>query len=247
MAYKISYNDFAYVYDLLTDDVEYQKRTDYLEKLIQKHLKRKPDLLCDLGCGTGTVCSILNSKGYDCIGIDNSENMLNVATSKNQDNKILFLNQDITDFELYGTVDVFISMLDTLNYIDDPEALTHMFKLVNNYLNPGGIFIFDVNTEYKFKNILGNNTLVYELENVFYTWENYYEDDILEFYLNFFVKNDSGDYHRFTEQHIQRYYSIEFLTEASRKANLSVEAVYGDLGENSPQQQEERVFMVLKK
>ena len=140
------YGDFAYVYDALTDDVEYQKRADYVEKLIEKHLGRKDNLICDLGCGTGTVCTLLQKRGHDCIGIDNSDAMLNVAAEKNTDNSILYLNQDICQFELYGTVDVFLSMLDTVNYITDTADIEELFRLVNNYLNPGGIFIFDDNT-----------------------------------------------------------------------------------------------------
>lgn len=247
MCQQNSYCDFAYIYDKLTDDVEYQKRADYIESLIKKHLERKPGLLCDLGCGTGTVCSILNSRGYDCIGIDNSDSMLSVAASKNHDGRILFLNQDIAEFELYGTVDVFISMLDTVNYICNPEGLKHMFSLVNNYLDPGGIFIFDANTEYKFTEVLGNNTMAYELDDVFYVWENFYEDGILEFYLNFFVEDDSGLYRRFTEQHMQRYYSTEELTSFAESAGLTVEGIYADLGTESPKDGEERAFFVLKK
>ncbi len=242
-----SYGDFAYIYDMLTDDVQYKQRADYIHQLATTHLGKSPELLCDLGCGTGTICSLLQDKGYDCIGIDNSENMLNVASAKNTDGNILFLNQDICSFELYGTVDVFISMLDTLNYITNPEDLLRLFMLVNNYLNPGGIFIFDVNTRHKFENILGNNTFVFEKDNVFYTWDNYYEGELLEFHLDFFVGDDSGKYTRFSEEHCQRYYSHDYISYCAEKSSLCIEAVYGDLGFTKPADDEERIFYILKK
>lgn len=248
MCEETSYGRFAEVYDLLTDDVEYEQRTDYIEKLIYKHFGKNPELVCDLGCGTGTVCSILNSRGYDCIGIDSSESMLNVAVSKNNDGRILYLNQSICDFELYGTVDVFLCMLDTINYITDSDALDKLFALVNNYLNPGGIFIFDINTEHKFINILANNTFAYEKDNVFYTWENYYEDGFLDFYLNFFVGNEkNGTYYRITEHHEQRFYETAFLQELASKNSLDTVGIYGDLSDNSPEKEDERIFVVLKK
>lgn len=244
---ELSYGGFANVYDLLTEDVEYEKRIEYILKLIHMHLGKAPDFICDLGCGTGTVCSGLAEKGYECIGIDSSENMLSVARQKDTDNKILYLLQDITSFELYGTVDVFLSMLDTLNYITDADSIAELFALIKNYLNPGGIFIFDVNTRHKFENILGNNTYVYEKGDVFYTWENYYEEDVLEFFLNFFVKNKDGNYVRFSEEHVQRYYPLSFLTECAEKYDLKVVGVYSDLTTNDPNADDERIFIVLKK
>ena len=243
-----SYGDLAYVYDLLTDDVEYGQRTKYVEKIISKHLERRPEIICDLGCGTGTVCTMFSDMGYDCIGIDSSEDMLSVAYEKNTDGKVLYLNQDIADFELYGTVDVFLSMLDTINYITDEKALLQVFKLVDNYLNPGGLFIFDVNTLHKFENILGTNTFAYEKDDVFYTWENYYEDEILEFFLNFFVLQDDGkSYKRFSENHVQKYYSCEFLKKAGESAGLELVGMYSDLSFEPPQNADDRIFFVFRK
>jgi SAM-dependent methyltransferase len=242
-----SYGDFAYIYDTLTDDVEYEKRAEYIINLINTHLGRKPELLCDLGCGTGTILTILNAKGYDCIGIDSSDTMLSVASEKNTDGQVLYLNQDICSFELYGTVDVFLSMLDTVNYITDKDDLDNMFKLIANYLNPDGIFIFDINSKYKFEHVLGNNTYVYEKDNVFYTWENYYEDGFLDFDINFFVKDDVNNYQRITEQHSQRFYDLDFLKELADKHGLKTVAVYGDLRNNAPTDEEERIFVVMRK
>ncbi len=248
MCDEISYGEFAYIYDLLTDDVEYTRRADYIDGLISKHFIGSDEkLLCDLGCGTGTICTILNERGYDCIGIDNSENMLNVALSKNNSENILYLNQDITEFELYGTVDIFVSLLDTLNYITDSQKLKKVFKLVYNYLNYDGIFIFDINTPYKFEHILADNTFIYEHDNIFYTWENFYEDKMLDFYLNFFIKGEDNKYRRFAEHHSQFCYSEETIINFALEAGLCVEAVYGEFSFSSPSDTEERLFFVLKK
>ena len=242
-----SYNNLAYVYDLLTDDVEYEKRANYIDELITKHFDGKAELLCDLGCGTGSMCVLLDKKGYDCIGIDNSDAMLSIAFQKAENTNILFLNQSICEFELFGTVDVFLSTLDTVNYITEPQDVYDMFSLVNNYLNPDGLFIFDVNTLHKFENVLGNNTFVFEKDNVFYTWENYYEEEILDFYLNFFLKDSSGKYSRFSEQHCQKYHSYEFLCDCARKSSLVLEGLYADMTMRKPDNDEERIFYVFKK
>lgn len=244
---NVSYGDFAYVYDRLTDDVEYTKRAEYTDKLIKKHFDGKAELLCDLGCGTGSICVLMSERGYDCIGIDISETMLGIAGEKSLGKDILYLNQDMCDFELYGTVDVITCMLDSVNYVDDTDDLNRMFYLVNNYLNPGGVFIFDVNSEYKFTQILGNNTYTYETDDIFYTWDNFYEDGILDFELNFFVNDGAGRYRRITEQHRQRYYSIDYLKQIAKKSGLDVVGVYDDLKFSEPTDTSERYFIVCKK
>lgn len=242
-----SYGEFAFIYDRLTDDVEYEKRSEYVYELINRHFGKKAELLCDLGCGTGTMCNLLSGKGFDVIGIDSSESMLAVAAEKSVGKNILYLNQDMCGFELYGTVDVFISMLDSVNYIPETDSLNRLFALVNNYLNPGGIFIFDVNSRFKFENILGNNTYAYESDGIFYTWENFYEDEILDIYLNFFTENKDGSYSRMTEHHMQRYYSVDTLKKLSSDNGLTVEGIYNDLSFSYPDEESERIFVVVKK
>ena len=164
-----SYSDFAYLYDTLTKDVEYEKRADYIEQLISRHTDIKAELIADIGCGTGTMCNILSERGYDMIGIDGSDSMLNVAKEKSSDS-ILYLNQQMTEFELYGTVDVILSMLDCVNYLTEDGEVERFFSLAHNYLNHGGLFIFDINSEYKFEKVFANNIYNYEDDNVFYSW-----------------------------------------------------------------------------
>lgn len=241
-----SYSDFAYLYDTLTKDVEYEKRADYIEKLISMHTDIKAELIADIGCGTGTICNILADRGYDMIGIDGSDSMLNVAKEKSSEG-ILYLNQQMTDFELYGTVDVILSMLDCVNYLTEDGDVERFFSLAHNYLNPDGLLIFDINSICKFENILANNIFNYEDEKVFYSWENDFDGEICEFYLNFFVEGDDGRYQRITEQHFERAYSVEFLSETLKDAGFELAGIYGDMSLETPSDDEQRIFFVAKK
>ena len=244
---NISYNGFAYIYDKLTDDVEYEKRAEYIEDIIKKHTNIKPGLMCDLACGTGTMCRILSKKGYDMIGIDSSPDMLNVANQKSEGLNILYLNQDITNFELYGTVDVIICMLDSVNYLTGDGDVYKLMSLVKNYLNPNGLFIFDVNSPYKFKKILNNNIFTYEQNGIYYTWENCFDGEYCDFYLEFFVQNDNGSYERISETHTERMYTKRFLKNTVKKAGLKLEACYKDLTFKAPSYATERLVFVAKK
>ncbi len=221
-----SYTDFAYIYDKLIDQ-DYEKWADYIEEIFKKH-GVKPNLVLDLGCGTGSITNILAKRGYDMIGVDLSPDMLNVARDKAMEENldVLYLCQDIREFELYGTVDAIICTLDVLNYITKPEDLRLVFALVKNYLNPDGIFIFDINTEYKLKNVLGNNTFVNDENGIFYTWENEYNEKISNQYLTFFAEIEDGLYERFDETHIQRAYAIEEIKEFLNVNKLSFEGEY---------------------
>lgn len=243
-----SYSSFAYIYDSLTTDVEYEKRADYLEEIFKKHLGRKPELVCELGCGTGTMCNILADRGYDMIGIDMSESMLDVAINKSEGKNILYLNQDMREFELYGTVDVIICLLDSFNYITDIKDLEHIFALCKNYLNPDGLLIFDVNTKYKFENVLADNTFTYDTDEVFYVWENSFDEEnrLCEFFLTFFVEND-GVYERIDEYHVERCYEDSELTYALEKAGFKGIERYSDLSFEMPKNDDERVFYLAKK
>ena len=221
-----SYTDFAYIYDKLIDQ-DYEKWADYIEEIFKTNDK-KPSLVLDLGCGTGNITNILAKRGYDMIGIDISPDMLNVARDKAADGgqDVLYLCQDIREFELYGTVDAIICTLDVLNYITEPEDLKHVFSLVKNYLNPDGIFIFDINTEYKLKNVLGNNTFIYEENGIFYTWENEYDKNISTQYLTFFAENEDGLYERFDETHVHRAYKTDEIKKMLLENGLSFEVDY---------------------
>lgn len=241
-----SYTDFAYIYDNLIDQ-DYEKWADYIEEIFAKY-KKSPKLVLDLGCGTGNITNILAKRGYDMIGVDISLDMLNVARDKAADEglDVLYLCQDIREFELYGTVDAIICTLDVINYITDPEDLSKVFALVKNYLNPDGIFIFDINTEYKLKNILGNNTFVNDENGIFYTWENEYSENISNQFLTFFAETDDGLYQRFEENHIQRAYTINEIREKLKENKLTFEVEYSLFSLETPDKNCEKTVIVSK-
>lgn len=194
-----AYTGFAEVYNIFMDNVPYEDWADYVVGLLKEYGILE-GLILDLGCGTGNITRPLSARGYDMIGIDYSEEMLGIAreyeykcegNSKEQDKKqILYLMQDMRSFELYGTVSGIVSICDSMNYITSEKELLSVFQLVNNYLDPGGIFIFDMNTEYKYKHLLGDNTIAENRENCSFIWENHYDEEtaINEYDLTIFVK-----------------------------------------------------------
>ncbi len=243
-----SYQDFAPLYDALTFDVDYDGMASFIQALLHKNGVTE-GLVLDLACGTGTLTLALSSLGYEMLGADLSEDMLSVARQKPGAEKILFLNQPMDDFELYGTVDAIVCVLDSLNYLTDPEAMKKTFRLCANYLNPGGVLIFDVNSEFKFLSILGQETYTYETEDIFYCWENDFDPKagLCDLYLTFFCKEDTGLYRRIDEVHTQRMYTDEELMTALSDAGLTLVAKYDGYTGNAPQPESQRIVYEVKK
>lgn len=244
------YENFAEVYDTFMENIPYNQWLTYIEKIWQK-FNLKPKLIADLGCGTGNLTIPLAKKGYELIGIDASYQMLAKAREKSikENVNILYLEQDMRDFELYGTVDCIISMCDSINYILEEDELLQVFKWVNNYLEPKGLFIFDINTIYKFQNILADNSFSQTNEKSAYTLENYFDNEemINEFYTNFFIEDTKTSlYHRFEEIHYEKAYSIEKIKELIEKSGLKLLAVYDELTFNEPKKDSQRVFFVAR-
>ncbi len=240
------YNRFAYLYDNLINDVNYEEWLSYYYKIFQRY-GLKPGLGLDLGCGTGNLTKLFSDKGIDMTGVDLSEDMLMVAREKSEGRDILYLNQDMREFELYGTVDFIVSSLDCINYITDKRELLKVMKLVNNYLNPGGLFVFDINTQYKLENIIGNNTFILENEKTFCSWQNEYDKKrkTVDFYLTFFTEEE-GVYHRFDEVHSERAYSIDEIKSVIEAAGMRLLSVYDGLTFKKPTSKSERVFFVAQ-
>lgn len=169
-----AYEGFAEVYDLFMDNIPYKDWCEYVAGLL-KDYGINDGLVLDLGCGTGSLTELLSERGYDMIGVDSSEDMLQIAMDKRAEsgNDILYLMQDMREFELYGTVRAVISICDCMNYILEQEELTQVFKLVNNYLDPGGIFVFDLNTVYKYEALMGDSTIAEDREECSFIWDNF--------------------------------------------------------------------------
>lgn len=236
------YGDFANIYDLVMRDTPYDEWVKYYKEVFKK-FNLEPELILDAGCGTGNITLRMAAEGYDMIGLDNSVAMLSRAREKNDE--ILYLNMDMTDFELYGTVDAVISALDCVNYIT--EDIDKLFSLVYNYLNPGGLFIFDINSEYKLRTLFGGEPIICDEDDIFYTWENEIENDFCHFGITFFIKGKDGNYERVDEWQTQRIYSQKELESAIKKAGLSVLGVYDNLSFMPPKADSERLFFVVGK
>ncbi len=245
-----AYEEFASVYDIFMDNMDYDMWVEYLHDIWEKY-NINPKLIAELGCGTGNITGRLAKEGYDMIGIDISEEMLSVARQKAVDEgykNILYLLQDMTEFELYGTVDVILCLCDGINYVTKYDEIVKVFKLVNNYLEPGGIFIFDINTEYKFKNMLGENTFADSEENAAYIWQNYYDKNerINEYYVNFFIRQENGLYERTEECHYEKAYTIEEIKEALKEAGLVFQSCYDAFTFNTPDEKSERIYFIAR-
>ncbi len=243
-----TYTGFAEVYDLFMDNVPYEEWCSYLKGLLVEN-GVQDGLVLDLGCGTGNVTEILSKNGYDMIGIDNSEEMLSIAMKKNIDEKVLYLLQDMREFELYGTIKAAVSICDSMNYILEEEDLKQVFRLVNNYLDRNGVFIFDLNTEYKYKTILGEKTIAENREESSFIWENYYYEDeqVNEYQLTIFVKEKEQDmYQKFQETHYQRAYSVKTIKRLIEEAGMEFVTAYDAFTKEPPREDSERIYIVAR-
>lgn len=243
------YNEFAYSYDALMTDVDYEKRTDYICSLF-KAFDRMPTLMLDLACGTGEFANRFASKGISVIGVDVSFDMLSIAREKSteQGNDILYLCQDAAELDLYGTVDGAVCCLDSLNHITDYDAFCKAIARVSLFLEKDRLFIFDLNTPYKHREVLGNNTFVIDTDDVYCVWQNEYNDtnNTVEINLDFFT-SDGASYLRTSESICERAYTDSEIEEALAKAGLKIEAAYEDLTENAPTDTTERIIYITRK
>ena len=262
-----AYGDFASVYDTFMDETPYEDWCQFVEEVITEYGISKPgekdaevlsserNLVLDLGCGTGTLTEMLSAKGYDMVGIDLSQEMLAIAMEKKAkaESGTLYLCQDMREFELYSTVGTVISVCDSVNYLLEEEDILQTFKLVNNYLYPGGIFLFDFNTVYKYEQVIGDTTIAENREDCSFIWENFYdpEEQLNEYDLTIFVKDGDEDeenpnFKRFQETHVQRGYTLEQMTRLIKEAGLKVEFTmdadtHGDVTEES-----ERIYILAR-
>lgn len=244
-----SYTGFAEVYDTFMDNVPYKEWAQYIRSILVRE-GIDSGLVLDLGCGTGSMTEELASYGYDMIGVDNSEEMLEIAMDKKEESKydILYLLQDMRQFELYGTVRAIVSVCDCINYITEEKELEQVFRLANNYLDPGGIFLFDFNTEYKYREVLGDQTIAEDREECSFIWENYYEEKerLNEYALTLFIKETEQLYRKYQEIHLQRAYTLEYVKKQIEKSGMKFVAAYDAYTEKAPTQKSERICVIAK-
>ena len=245
-----AYSGFAKVYDLFMDNIPYGEWTEYVKELFAEEGITE-GILLDLGCGTGSVTEGLARAGFDMIGIDNSEEMLEIAMEKREESglDILYLLQDMREFELYGTVKGVVSICDSMNYILEDEDLMEVFRLVHNYLDDEGIFIFDMNTMYKYEELLADNTFAEDREESSFIWGNYYdeEDEINQYDLALFVKDEDGRYTKYEETHLQRAYRQETIEEMIKESGLELLHVYDAFSKKEPAEDSERIYFVCRR
>ena len=243
-----AYSSFAEVYDMFMDNVPYEEWSVYMHEILKEY-GIEDGLVLDLGCGTGKMTRLLRDQGYDMIGIDLSEEMLGIARDQDAEG-ILYLQQDMREFELYGTVRAVISACDCMNYILEEEELLEVFQLVNNYLDPGGIFLFDMNTRYKYEEVIADQTICEHRENASFVWDNIFDEDtgINEYGLTLFIEHpeDKGLFYRFQEYHYQKAYDIDTIVDLLGQAGMEVLAVYGEGTFADPEEDCERVYFLAR-
>ena len=244
-----AYTSFAQVYDTFMDNIPYEEWGEYLTGLLEEY-GVKNGLVLELGCGTGSMTEILAAKGYDMIGADNSGEMLEIAMEKRDESghDILYLLQDMREFELYGTVSAVVSVCDSVNYITEEEELEKVFRLVNNYLDPKGIFIFDFNTKYKYQKVLGDRTIAEKRDECSFIWDNYYYEDeeMNEYELTLFIQEKGNLYRKFEEVHLQRAYTLEQMIRLVKKSGLEFVTAYDAFTREQPTDTSERIYMVAR-
>ena len=272
-----SYTDFAIVYDELMDNVPYEEWSQKIAEAIDRYgiskraardgseadgpradeelsesekLESERNLVVDLGCGTGTLTEMLYDMGFDMIGIDCSEDMLQVAMEKREESgsDILYLNQDMRELELFSTVGTVVSVCDSLNYILEETELSKVFDLVHNYLYPGGLFIFDFNTDYKYREVIGNRTIAENRDDCSFIWENEYDEKsgVNEYDLTFFVMDEDGRFDRFEETHYQKGYTPEAIKKMLTGSGFEIIEMTDSESEADISENSQRINVVAK-
>ena len=245
----MSYDDFSRFYDLLTDNVEYEKRADYFCRLLSM-CGITEGILLDLGCGTGSMSLAMADRGFDVIGVDCSVGMLNAAQQKmfESGKQMLLLNQSMEELDLYGTVDCAICVLDGINHLTKKDDLDKTLKLVHNYLMPDGLFIFDVNGRYKFENIYADRSYVLEEDGDVCIWQNDYnpKTKICNFYITLFAEREDGSYDRYDEEQRERMYTLSDLRRTLEKTGFEFIGAYSDFEFSSADDKSERIYIAAR-
>ncbi len=247
------YDLIAPIYDLANQELDYSAWADFLETVFTRHFGNgRPELVLDLGCGTGKMTLELARRGYDMTGVDLSVEMLDIAREAAEraelSDRILWLNQDMRSFELYGTVDIAVSCLDSINHLTSKSDLDKCFSLVHNYLNPDGLFVFDINGRGKFRNTYGNTSYVIEEPGRFCVWQNCYNEKsrLCDFYITLFEEDEDGSYLRHDALERERMYTIRSIRSSLGTAGFEFVGAYSDYGFTPANDECDRIYIVAR-
>ena len=246
------YDLIAPLYDRENAEVDYGAWADFFEEIFARRMPSRPELVLDLGCGTGSMTLELARRGYDMTGVDYSPEMLQVARERASHmdlaHECLWLCQDMCELDLYGTVDACVSCLDTVNHLTSTKDLARTFSLVHNFLIPDGLFIFDINTKHKFESRYANEVYTYDSDDGYLVWENDYRprSGLCDFYITLFKADADGRYTRYDEVQTERAYSIKTITKALAENGFTDIAVYRDFAFHTGDEGDERVFFVAR-
>lgn len=246
-----SYGDFAYYYDSLTGNVNYEERCAYIRGLLAENGVGE-GILLDLACGTGTVALAMSDMGFDVIGVDASEDMLNIAQEKKMEtgSDVIFLCQKMEELDLFGTINAAVSTLDSINHVTDEETVKEIFRRVSLFMEDKGVFIFDVNTPYKHKEVLGDNTFVYDMDDVYCVWQNSTDENLLtRVMLDIFEKDEEDEetYYRYCEEFAEKGYALEDIKQWLELYKFEVIGIYEELTKNPVGKDTQRAVFVAKK
>ncbi len=241
-----AYGGFAQVYDMFMDNVDYHQWCSYAITLLHQY-GMQDGTLVEIGCGTGTGTMLFTKAGYDMIGIDISQEMLEIAESKKETEDIVYVLQDATELELPFPVPAMVSIGDSMNYITDYGDFMQVLKKVRQFLEPDGIFVFDLKTRKYFSDI-GETTIAEDREECSFIWENYFDEEtnINEYYLSVFVRGEDGRYDKYEEEHFQRGYTLDEVKKAVETAGLKMERIYEAFSEREGSEENDRVYVVVR-
>ena len=249
------YGDFAFYYDLLTENVDYEKRSEYIRNLLVASGVDK-GILLDLACGTGSLTLLLAQMGYDMIGVDASEEMLSVAQEKKMEsgmgNEAIFLCQKMQELDLFGTINGAVCTLDSINHVTDENDVKEIFRRVSLFMEDGGIFIFDVNTPYKHRQILGDNTFVYDMDDVYCVWQNNTDENLLTTVsLDIFekVEDEEGEevFVRYSEEFSEKGYELSDVEKWVSEYKFELVGCYEEMTTQEIKPDTQRAVFVFRK
>ena len=246
------YRVLAPYYDAWNAELDYPAWASAIEEILSREFRGRVESVLDLACGTGSMTLALAERGFDMIGVDRSCEMLSVARDRAAElgisDRILWLQQDMTDFELYGTVEAVVCCLDSINHLTKRDELYSCLRLVHNYLTPDGLFVFDLNSKSKFETLYGDASYVFEAPGVFCTWQNAYhpKSKLCHFDITLFEEGKDGSYLRYDERQTERMYPLKSIEKALDACGFSLIGAYGSPKCEPITEESERWYLVAR-